>query len=229
MWVPMGEGKTNILEALSLLIHGRSFRVSEPHAFVQNLHKKSSVKAGFVFKENHHELELIINREGQKQLFFNQKPSSHHVLQQKIALILFGPESLLLLKEGAEGRRKWMDQWLKTQGSGAPVLAFRKVWEQKNSLLTKIKRKKVAQGEGIRWIKSLNPLFVQQSLNLSRARKESLKAIEDLFCRKAGTLLHKKGQKPLSPEDLKICYLSSSQGGAKRGESVGSGGTGAFE
>lgn len=209
---PNGEGKTNILEALSLLIQGRSFRVSEPHAFVQNLYKKSSVNAEFVFKENHHDLRLTLDLEGKKHLFFNQKPTSHYMLQQKIALILFGPESLLLLKEGAEGRRRWMDQWLKMQGQGACVAAFRKVWEQKNSLLMKIKKGKMRQREGIKWMESLNPLFVQKSLDLSQSRRKALKSLEEFFYQKAGALLHKKGRKFLLREELEICYLGHSEG-----------------
>ena len=118
----------------------------------------------------------------------------------------------LLLKEGAEGRRKWMDQWLNTQGLASCVVAFKKVWEQKNALLTKIKKKRISQAEGIKWMKSLNPLFVEKSIDLTRRRKQALRDIEGLFYQRAKALLYKKGGKALLPEELKLSYLEQKGG-----------------
>ena len=197
---PNGEGKTNLLEALFLLIKGRSFRANYAGSFVQYEKPSAKISAEFFQGGNRNIIEMFLNREGKKKIFFNGKPSLSSFLNHHVSLILFSPESLSLLKGSSEKRRLWLDHWLGMQGNGKCVREFRKVLIQKNQLLRQIKSGHISKKQGQSLLESVNYIFVQKSLALSRAREKSLQELDAFFLERAKTILRNRqtdfGQKP---------------------------------
>ena len=207
-----GEGKTNILEALCLLFQGQSFRANEgSESFVQRGWKGGHIEGEVERGKTSHRVGLHLSLCAGNQFFWDKKPTTASRVSRQMALILFSPESLNLLKGGAKGRRDWMDQWLKMTGLGKKVRDFHRLFVQKNRLLKQLKAGKVQKSQGMTLLKSLNVLFVQNWLALSRARKQALQDLEGLFYDRAFKLLKRQHQVP-GLKDLKIQYLRQTAG-----------------
>ena len=179
-----GRGKTNLLEAIYLMINGDSFRVNNKDSIIYEKEKESIICSLWESKNHYFTkkqdskniISLHIKREGKKNIYFNRKQSFFSSLIQQFPLVLFSPESLSLLKNSADGRRKWLDSWLVTQGQELSVRKFKKVLRQKQILLSNIKRGKINE-ESIKksLLDSTNEYFIKESINLVNERKKSLK------------------------------------------------------
>ena len=194
-----GHGKTNLLEALVLLAYGRSFRAHLPESLVQEKKKTAHISAYIEREGKNSCLQMSLTDSGKKQFWLDEKKSTGLRLSKEIPLILFSPESLVLLKGSAEHRRWWLDYWLSMQGRGSFVQEFKKALIQKNGLLRQI-RKGVISGKKARsLLESLNELFVRRSLSLIEARK---KALQDLsvFLSEGGEALFQNKKTPQTGE-----------------------------
>ena len=187
-----GQGKTNLLEALAMLTHGRSFRAHFPESLIQEKKTKALISAQVFNKSKNLILKMSLQNTGKKQFWINEKKSSFFHISQEMPLILFNPESLFLLKGSADLRRDWLDQWLILQGKANVVLDFRRVLRQKNQLLKQIQKGIIPSGKkSTLLLESLNELFIQKSLRLSVVRQKSLQELEVFFNRSANFFLKK--------------------------------------
>ena len=104
-----GQGKTNFLESIYLLTHGRSFRTSDHKGLI----RKESGK-GYFLEANIKKLDLknklqIRYENGKKNMNLNGQRFSSAQLRQNFSSVLFSPESLLVVKESASRRRELVD------------------------------------------------------------------------------------------------------------------------
>jgi DNA replication and repair protein RecF len=198
-----GQGKTNLLEALALLAYGRSFRVHLPESLVQEKKKSAYISAHIEKGDKNNHLQVSLTDSGKKQFWVDEKKSTGLRLSKEIPLILFSPESLVLLKGSAEHRRWWMDYWLNMQGRGAFVQGFKKALVQKNGLLRQIRKRVISGKKAHSLLESVNEVFVRQSLNLIEVRK---KALQDLsvFLSKGGEALFQNNKVSRAVEKLSI-------------------------
>ena len=178
-----GQGKTNLLEAIYFLITGTSFRVSNRDSIIYGDEKEFSICSIWRTKEDsfidgagrEDIISLNAQREGKKHLYFNRKRSRFSYTTQHFPLVLFSPESLNLLKNSADERRRWLDSWLTTEGLFPSVSRFRKALKQKQGILNHIKKGKVYGKLSRVLLDSSNACFIKESVNLVNYRKKSLK------------------------------------------------------
>jgi DNA replication and repair protein RecF len=105
-----GQGKTNFIEAISLLSRGRSFKTSKSRELVKSGTKETSVFANVKNAELEFNIGIAI-KQGEKEYYFNQDklPSLKDFIGRLIA-ISFSPDDLNLIKGGPLERRNFLDK-----------------------------------------------------------------------------------------------------------------------
>ncbi|MGC8626910.1 MAG: DNA replication/repair protein RecF [Acidimicrobiales bacterium] len=108
-----GSGKTNFLEAVGYLATGKSFRGAAPEAMVRSGAERAVVR-GQAFREARAVLiEAEIAAKGRDRLQVNRQPLRRSGdLRDVIAVTVFSPDDLQLVKGGPQGRRDYLDELL---------------------------------------------------------------------------------------------------------------------
>lgn len=134
-----GEGKSNLLEALSLLTTKRSFRGATAESMVRIGAECAIVRAEAQQADGR---ELLIEMEipagGRTRMQVNkQSISRRKQLSELAALVVFSPDDLVLIKGGPGERRDWLDDLVAQKGAkyGAIVDEFEAIAKQRNALL----------------------------------------------------------------------------------------------
>ncbi len=173
-----GQGKTNLLEAIYLLIEGNSFRYSRYDTLIQENKSEALIKCSL--ENNGLDFDLKINlTEHQKNFLLNEKKSSQ-INANLPPAILFSPESLNSIKESSDHRRQLLDQILvQTFSYGKKVVnEYQKALKSRNKLLKDIAYEKIDREMGLKTLESLNPLFLKLAAELTFLRLEALKNIK---------------------------------------------------
>lgn len=101
------QGKTNIIEAIHLLSFGKSFRVQDYKDLMTWGGEESFIRSR-VFNEIGEEERNVRLTAEKKEFYKNGKPVSPNQFTS-MPLVLFAPESILLLKESPQERRDYAD------------------------------------------------------------------------------------------------------------------------
>ena len=177
---PNGQGKTNFVEGVYLLSHGRSFRTSENSALVQHgENQRTRIVAKLVKQALNHELDFQIVA-GKKKIKANGKSVSGAYLRKNFPTVLFSPESLLIIKQSPQHRRSLVDDL-----ALGVLPSFAQVYEdcgrllkQKNAFLREVKTDKTGDSrETQRLFNSLTDLFFAKGARLVVQRLKVMKAI----------------------------------------------------
>lgn len=105
-----GQGKTNFVEAISLLGRGRSFRTNKAKEFIQSGKKEGSIFANITEAGAKFNLGVSFKRE-EREYYFNQdKLSSLKQYLGRLVSVSFSPDDLTLIKGGPLGRRNFFDK-----------------------------------------------------------------------------------------------------------------------
>ncbi len=129
------QGKTNILEAIYFLSFGKSFRVQNykdllawgfPNAFIRS----------WVWNEIGEEERNVRFSVEKKEFYKNGKPISPNQFLT-LPLVLFAPESILLLKESPQERRAYIDTLIpfSLPAYGGHLRSYKKALAQRNKVL----------------------------------------------------------------------------------------------
>ena len=172
-----GHGKTNLLEALVLLAYGRSFRAHLPESLVQEKEGCAYVSADIENGRKNSLLQISLTSSGKKQFWINEKKSTGFCVSKEFPLVVFSPESLVLLKGSAEHRRWWLDYWLSMQGQGGFVQGFKEALMQKNRFLKQIQKGVASRRKVHPLLESLNEIFIEKNLSLVKMRKKALQGL----------------------------------------------------
>ena len=112
-----GQGKTNLIEAVSLLSVAKSFRTNFLQECVKYAEASASVfgctaAAGADPSEpGTAELGVIINRDSPKECYLNgKKLSALHDLIGKLITVCFSPTDIMIIKGAPNGRRRFVDR-----------------------------------------------------------------------------------------------------------------------
>lgn len=135
---PNGIGKTNLLEAVSLLSTTRSFRGAPPDAMVRVGAERAVVRAEGRREGREVLIELEMPRQGRSRVQVNrQRLRRTRDLLGALRTTVFTPEDLALVKEGPALRRQYLDDLLVALEPAADrVLAdLDRVLRQRASLL----------------------------------------------------------------------------------------------
>ena len=186
-----GEGKTNLLEALTLLFWGRSFRACLPESFIYNQKQEALISARICQEGKTDEFQLTLNSSiGKKQVFVNSKKSTAFFISSKWPLVLFSPESLTFLKGAAGQRREWLDLCLVQQGYSKTVKNFKDIFKRKNHIQSQIKKNQISKTKAKDVLVSLNEIFSQKAGDLIMIRRKWLKEIKEFLLPISTTLFH---------------------------------------
>ena len=134
---PNAQGKTNLLEAVYMLTGGKSFRTRFDRELIGFDREDASIEAKINAGERDQKISILLRRGLKKQLVQNGVKRSAAELSETLKAVLFCPDDLNLIKDGAAARRKMMDMAICQLRPGyAKLLAdFNRLYENKMRLL----------------------------------------------------------------------------------------------
>ncbi|MBQ5515022.1 MAG: DNA replication/repair protein RecF [Oscillospiraceae bacterium] len=132
------EGKTNLLEAIYVIAAGRSFRAKSDKELIGFSKSEARIRAEGFAGERDRIVEIIFRRLGRRSMLSNGvKLKSAAELGENMSAVLFCPEDLGLIREGAAVRRRLMDASLcqLRPRYAAALNLFNRAYEQKTRIL----------------------------------------------------------------------------------------------
>lgn len=135
---PNGSGKTNILEALSLLSPGRGFRRAKSEALSRQPESIGwKITAEITHPKGHSEIEAQFLPDGTRRVLIDGKASTQLALLNVARIIWLVPTMDRLWLDGAEERRKFLDRVTMSLLSehGRVTLSYEKALRERNRLL----------------------------------------------------------------------------------------------
>jgi len=106
---PNAQGKTNLLEAVFLLSGGHSFRTRFDKELIGFNRDYAEITAEVFAADRAQQVSLLLQRGRKKQITVNKAKKSSAELSECIQTVLFCPDDLNLIRDGAAARRKLMD------------------------------------------------------------------------------------------------------------------------
>ena len=132
------QGKTNLLEAVAYLSSASSHRARYDRELIQFGIQRAFLKAEVFSRQRDYTLEAHLTRGARRQLWSNGvRLKSAGELSGLLNTILFCPEDLYLIRDGAEARRKFLDSCIcQLRPKYAVALGeYQRLREQKSRIL----------------------------------------------------------------------------------------------
>lgn len=131
------QGKTNLLEAVYLLTGGKSFRTRFDRELIGFGYSGSEILADVYAYGRSQTVKLALRQGQRKQIFQNGVKKTASELSGAFAAVLFCPDDLNIIKDGAAARRRLMDLAIVQlrPGYGALLSEYNRLYEQKTSIL----------------------------------------------------------------------------------------------
>lgn len=178
-----GQGKTNLIEAIYLLTHGRSFRTNDINALINKKDASGFFINTDILKKNlTYKIEIAVSGK-KKELNLNGKKVSTPRLRQQFSSVLFSPESLLIVKDSAQKRRDLIDDLcLSLYPEFASILTdYKRLMKQKNNLLKRLRDDLIARKEGELLNSSLTQQMFEKGAKITLYRLHAIEEIEPLL------------------------------------------------
>ncbi len=177
-----GQGKTNLLEALYLVSQGDSFRYNDNSVLLRSGESEAVIQTKICQNDLHYKLQLNLSK-SRKSLSLNDKKASPRDVRKLFASVVFSPESLSSIKEGADQRRQLVDELLITfDRNNADLIAdYRKVLKTRNKVLKNHLQDREPLSVTLALLESLQPTFLRLGANLIYARITALLGLEKEF------------------------------------------------
>lgn len=173
-----GQGKTNFIESIHLLIEGESFRYSDYSTLIQFGEQNAFIKASV--QNNDLEYQILVKLLGnKKEILVNDKKTTK-VEQYLPPVVLFSPESLSVIKESADERRKLLDSLIETSVKNGKqlLLEFKKALRTRNKILKDISEDKISREIGMQTLESINQIYFNLAGKLTYLRIKCLADIK---------------------------------------------------
>lgn len=132
------QGKTNLLEAVYLIATGRSFRTRFDKDMIGFERDFARISASGVSDGREKKAEIILKRAGRRAMSVNDvKLKTASELSESYSAVLFCPEDLGLIREGASIRRRLMDNCIsQLRPRYAEILnSYTRAYEHKTRIL----------------------------------------------------------------------------------------------
>lgn len=175
-----GQGKTNLVEAIHFLIEGESFRYGDYLNTIQLGHEMALVKC--LIQNNDLDYQVLLRLfPKKKELLLNDKKTTQ--IQNFLPpVILFSPESLSIIKESHDERRKLLDQLIQTNFKGGyqVIQDFKKALRSRNKVLKDLSEQQIDHRVGLQTLESLNVAYFKHAVNLTALRIKALQEIKPL-------------------------------------------------
>ncbi len=174
-----GQGKTNFLEAVHLLLHGDSFRYGANSTLIQ-FNKTQSVLNTLIHNNDlDYRVKMIISS-SKKEILLNGKKTTK--LEKYLPpVVLFSPESLSIIKESSDERRQLIDNVIRSiYKNGIHILNdFKKALRTRNKILKDYRDEKVSRDMTLQTLESINPSYFKLATELTCLRINSLNEIKN--------------------------------------------------
>ncbi len=168
-------GKTNLIEALWMLVRGKSFRAKHDKELIRYTKEMARVK-GIVDED---ELEMVIMPH--KQYFVNGVARRRMDFVGKLPAVLFRPEDMELIAGSPHVRREYLDSVLE-QVDGEyrrSLLSYKKGLRQRNKLLEKIRDNGAQRLQLVFW----DQLLIKSGDVIAQKREELIRFVNEAFGR----------------------------------------------
>ena len=131
------QGKTNLLEAVYMLATGRSFRTRFDKELMGFGNDSCEILADIESHDREQTVRIVMKNGVRKQISVNGVKKTATELSGTLAAVLFNPDDLNLIKEGAAARRRLMDNAIsQIRPRYAEYLSqFNKYYESKTRIL----------------------------------------------------------------------------------------------
>jgi DNA replication and repair protein RecF len=104
------QGKTNLIEAVSFLSCGKSFRTQKDTDLIMFGKEKAYIKGGFENASGSGEIEALLSRDDKKSIKINSQPIRKLTdIFGYFLSVVFSPEELKIVRESPSMRRRFMD------------------------------------------------------------------------------------------------------------------------
>jgi DNA replication and repair protein RecF len=174
-----GQGKTNFLESVHLLLHGESFRYGTNATLIQFKQSQAVLNTFIHNNELDYKVQMLIS-ETKKEILLNGKRATK--LEKYLpAAVLFSPESLSIIKESSDERRGLIDDVIHSiYKNGAGVISdFKKVLRTRNKILKDYSDEKISKEMTLQTLESINPSYFKLATELTCLRINSLNEIKN--------------------------------------------------
>ena len=138
------QGKTNLIEGVYYLTAGRSFRQAGEKDLISFDRDSACVRAGVESGGREQMLEARLFRGRRRELYANGvRLKKTAELTGRLTAVMFGPDDLNMIKDGASVRRRLMDQCLSQLRPGylAALTEFNRLYEHKSRILRDYREK----------------------------------------------------------------------------------------
>lgn len=131
------QGKTNLLEAVYMLSCGRSFRTRFDRELVGFSYSSAEILADVTSRGRDQTVNIVMRPGSAKKITVNSVRKSASELSDTVNTVLFCPDDLNLIKEGAAVRRRLMDNAIsQMRPRYAEILSeFNRLYEHKSRIL----------------------------------------------------------------------------------------------
>jgi recF protein len=131
------QGKTNLLEAVYMLSNGRSFRTRYDKELVNFEYDSSEILADVTSHDRDQTIKIEIRPGTPKRISVNGVKKSSAELSETVNTVLFCPDDLNLIKEGAAVRRRLLDNAICQirPKYGEYLSEFNRLYEHKTRIL----------------------------------------------------------------------------------------------
>lgn len=216
---PNASGKTTILEALSLLATGRSFRGATDPEMVRAGQAAYRVSGRFTGKTGSHSVETAFQLgEGADPSRKVAKVDGHALartidLLGRVPLLSFSPDDLALAKGGPAERRRFLDLLLAQ--TSAPyrdqVARYQRTLAQRNALLGQLAARRAAAEAAAVQLEPWDESLAAEAAQIQAARAAAVRAIAPV----AGEVFA-----ALDGRSLEVTYLPSVFDPSRRGDEL---------
>ncbi len=138
IWGDNAQGKTNLLEAVAYLSSARSHRARYDRELIQFGVDHAFLKGEVLSRSRHFTMEAKLHRGERRQLLSNGvKLKTAGELGEIFNTVLFCPEDLSLIRDGAAQRRRFLDDAIcqLRPKYAAAVAEYRRLYDQKTRIL----------------------------------------------------------------------------------------------
>ena len=132
------QGKTNLIEAIFYLGAGRSFRPAVDKDLISFGSERACIRADVVSFEREQTMEARLFCGRRREYYINNvKIKSMSEIAGRLAVVIFAPDDLDIIKSGAANKRKLMDQCLSQLRPGyrTSISEFNRLYDRKSHIL----------------------------------------------------------------------------------------------
>jgi len=185
---PNAAGKTTVLEALSVLALGRSFRGAADPEMIPEGEPGYHIRGRYSGRHGSHSVEAAFLRGedgtvGRKVLLLDDRPLARAAdLLGHIPILSFSPDDLALVKGGPVERRRFVDVLL---GQTSPVyrdhlFRYHRTLVQRNALLSDLASRRVAPGAAVALLEPWNETLGSESRAIQAHRGQAVAEVSPL-------------------------------------------------